>query len=95
MHKQMKPHVTNPPDLLLGDLDKIGTNQSSIITVEDKDASVLWSMNNDSIIKFWRSMFGKANDGWQVFEAPATNIITIYHKFLTYFLLKFFLDIFL
>ena len=67
---------------MLGDLLTTSQERDTIITVEDKDPSILWQMRTDNIIKFWRNTLEKAKDRWQVIETPTTSIVTMYHKLL-------------
>lgn len=82
MPNYMRPHADHHPDLLLSDLLATSTLRDSIITVEDKDPSKLWVMNNDLIIKFWRDMLRKADDRWQVIQTKTTNVVIAYHRLL-------------
>ena len=54
------PDISHHPDDLIGDLRAASANRNATFTVEDKDPSILWQLNSDSFMQFWKNMMGEA-----------------------------------
>ena len=75
-------NVAHPPQDLIGDLRSASSNRSAIFTVEDKGPSVLWQLNGNSLMYFWKQMMEKASDRWEIQKATNKEILSKYHDIL-------------
>ena len=78
MEDEIAHVVSNSPAELAADLYRCTTNRNNIITVEDKDPSVLWSMNNHRIMNFWFYTLMASPTRWRILSITTDDVLLKY-----------------
>ena len=76
--RNQAPFIGTAPACLAGDLFQCSTEKEKIVTVEDKDPSVLWQINSDYMLNFWFRSLTAYSDRWEIHGIPDKSILHFY-----------------
>ena len=78
MEDEISHIVSQPPVDLATDLFRCTTDKENIVTVEDKDPSVLWSMSNHRIMNFWFYTLMASPTRWKILSTTTEEVLYEY-----------------
>ena len=74
--------ISQSPELLAADLYRCLDCGQASYTVEDKDPSVLWRLNSNHIVEFWRNLLKQSPDRWAITNHTEDEVIQYYRSIL-------------
>ena len=80
--------VSQSPVDLATDLYRCSTEKGKIVTVEDKDPSVLWSMSNHRILNFWFYTLLASPTRWKILTCTTESVLYQYRTIMNSILPK-------
>lgn len=82
------PIVAQPPEELATDMYACSTSPGCTFTVEDKDPSVLWQMQDDSIFNFWYYLMSHCPERWEILTLTTEEALRKYRDIMNQILPK-------
>jgi len=88
MEDEISHIVSQLPVDLATDLFRCTTDKENIVTVEDKDPSVLWSMSNHRIMNFWFYTLMASPSRWKILSTTTEEVLYEYRTIMNKILPK-------